>query len=619
MDRQRDALTDIASERQANPALRELIIDPAAVAVADKTEIDAWSRPDLDESKREVVRHALGTQDLLIVEGPPGTGKTTVIAEIVEQTLRRDPRARILLVSQTHIAIDNALQRLESAGIANLVRLGRPDDSRVDAATQHLLLNRQMAAWAQRIKHDAGQRIAALAAHHKLDERHLRTALLLEELASHLETIEALENRIERLSGTTSHGVMATTSAEADDPVDLQARLDDARDIRDTLLAEARTLLAGDLTLRGELTAADARSAVEALIGHAPAARALMDLLRLQGEWLQRIETDRDLMGVFLSTRSVVGGTAIGFLGHRAVRDATFDLCIFDEASKATATEALVPLTRARRWILVGDTRQLPPIDEELLRDEALMSGYQLTPELVKTTLFQYLVDRTQPPVRHLLREQYRMIQPIGDLISSCFYDDKLVSPRTDALPGYARLGKPIIWLDTGALGPRRREEGGSQDSPSVSNRTEAQIAINWLRKLDESVARGFITPRTDDPLEVLLIAPYSNQVKELRRKQAATRLEHLHVTALSVDAVQGRESDLAIFSVTRSNDRGRLGFLGPEYWRRINVALSRARYGLTIVGDAGFCRARQGALSDVLIYIDGHRTEAEVRDARDA
>ena len=61
-----------------------------------------------------------------------------MIAEIVEQMLRRDPRARILLVGQSNITIDNALQRLESAGIVNLVRLGHPDDSRVDAATQHL-------------------------------------------------------------------------------------------------------------------------------------------------------------------------------------------------------------------------------------------------------------------------------------------------------------------------------------------------------------------------------------------------------------------------------------------------------------------------------------------------
>ena len=75
----------------------------------------------------------------------------------------------------------------------------------------------------------------------------------------------------------------------------------------------------------------------------------------------------------------------------------------------------------------------------------------------------------------------------------------------------------------------------------------------------------------------------------------------HLSVTVMSVDAVQGRESDVAIFSVTRSNPRAELGFIGPDYWRRINVALSRARFGLTIVGDAGFIQGTTGALKKVL------------------
>ena len=76
----------------------------------------------------------------------------------------------------------------------------------------------------------------------------------------------------------------------------------------------------------------------------------------------------------------------------------------------------------------------------------------------------------------------------------------------------------------------------------------------------------------------------------------------HLSVTVMSVDAVQGRESDVAFFSVTRSNPRAELGFIGPDYWRRINVALSRARFGLTIVGDAGFIQGTTGALKKVLI-----------------
>ena len=174
-----------------------------------------------------------------------------------------------------------------------------------------------------------------------------------------------------------------------------------------------------------------------------PPGRELMHLLSLQGEWLQRIGTDQNLIAGFLRTRRVIGGTALGFLGHPAARDLEFDLCIFDEASKATATEALVPMARAKRWVLVGDTNQLPPIDEDLLRDEKIMADHQLIPELVKTTLFQYFANSTKAPVKHLLREQYRMTPAIGNMISSCFYDNKLISPNDHVLPATARLTNP--------------------------------------------------------------------------------------------------------------------------------------------------------------------------------
>ncbi|MGJ3558622.1 AAA domain-containing protein [Streptomyces sp. INA 01156] len=96
----------------------------------------------------------------------------------------------------------------------------------------------------------------------------------------------------------------------------------------------------------------------------------------------------------------------------------------------------------------------------------------------------------------------------------------------------------------------------------------------------------------------------------------AKKKLRHFTPEVLSVDAVQGRECDLAVFCVTRSNSDGRFGFLGQPYWRRINVALSRARFGLIIVGDAGFCRSKPGALRNVLDYMSSHPEDCEIRDA---
>ncbi|MEV5440663.1 AAA domain-containing protein [Streptomyces sp. NPDC052682] len=615
INRQRDALTAVATGQTSNPRLREIIDNPAAIPVRPPTEVATWVRADLDKSKQNVVAHALGTQDLLLVEGPPGTGKTTVIAEIVEQTLSRNPNARILIVSQTHIAIDNALKRLEDAGISGLVRLGRVDDPRVADSAQPLLLDKQVKKWTQGVRARAEKYLETVAADSGQHASHLKAALVLEELAAVAANQAHIEARLEDLANQPVPDRTTSARELGEEVVNTRARREQLLEQRAELFAEVQSMLAGELTLREDLSAADARHAVEALLGPTGPGRDLMKLLRLQGEWLQRIGTDQNLVAGFLRTRHVIGGTALGFLGHPAARDLDFDLCIFDEASKATATEALVPLARAKRWVLVGDTNQLPPVDEDLLRNEKIMSDHQLIPELVETTLFQYFANHTDAPVKHLLREQYRMTPAIGNMISTCFYRGQLISPNDHALPGYDTVNKPVLWLDTSAL-PGRRESERSAGETSISNRLEAQLALRRLEVIDQAIDKQVIKTPNGRPLDVLVIAPYGRQVEELTRRLASKKLKHITPEVLSVDAVQGRECDLAVFSVTRSNVHGRFGFLGQPYWRRINVALSRARYGLIIVGDAGFCRSKPGALREVLDYMSGHPEDCEIRDA---
>jgi superfamily I DNA and/or RNA helicase len=219
-----------------------------------------------------------------------------------------------------------------------------------------------------------------------------------------------------------------------------------------------------------------------------------------------------------------------------------------------------------------------------------------------------------------MLNQQYRMIRPIGDMISTCFYDEKLRSPNEEGLEGYSLgYGKPVLWLNTSAHGDDRREAAPHGKGKSFANRAEARIVIDRLKVLDGSIDKKVVQlPNGNEKLDVLVIAPYVAQVADLKQQLAPLRdrLRHLSITVMSVDAVQGRESDVAIFSVTRSNARAELGFIGPDYWRRINVALSRARFGLTIVGDAGFIRGTTGALKKVLTYIDSHPDDCELRTA---
>lgn len=616
LQRQRDAISAFRDGTAARPNLRYKIQDPSKVTVPvpQKVAPEAWSRT-LDTGKKQAIESALGMSDILLVEGPPGTGKTDLIAEIVYQSLRERPNSRILIVSQTHVAVDNALARLDDAGISGIVRLGHPDDPRVDKSVQHLLLNQRMAKWAEGISRKALRYLERVASEHGLDARHLNAALSLKQIAEVIRDREEVRAEIDRRvnsSGATSN--LATALEIVEDDSDLQERVDELAVRYEQLYEEVVTLLAGDLTLAPSLTETDARAAADVLLGPSASAQKLLDLVGLQAEWLKRTRTDRHLADAFLGTAQVIAGTCIGFVGHTSARELDIDLCILDEASKATATEALVPLSRSRRAILVGDTNQLPPQEEDLLRSADVMAEHGIDRDLVQETLFKWFSSRLPEHSKFLLRDQYRMIRPIGDMVSTCFYGGELSSPRSDGLPGYDKLGKPVLWLDTSRLGESRREFQG-HDGISYANREEVRIVFQRLQTLENAIKKGFVgTISDDEKLEVLLIAPYRRQVEDMQRRLSSTRFDYLQVDVLSVDAVQGRQCDIAIFSVTRSNPKLRLGFLGRDDWRRINVAMSRARFGLTIVGDAEFCRSAPGALQDIVRYMEAHSEDCEIQ-----
>lgn len=616
--RQREAVTAVMTSTTSRPELREILLDPQTNSKPEPTVIDDWGL-ELDASKREAVELALGAQDVLLVQGPPGTGKTSFIAETVAQYLRKYPDARILIASQTHVAVDNALERLDRNGVQGLVRLAGSNEAVVDPAVHHLLLNAQTKRWTKEVRSKAEASIEQQARTRGIPADHLRAALTLQELASVSQEIDAIEVQISRtLDSDSNHSELTTALQAGSLGSDLQERVDSLTDLKLELVKDAQHNLAGDLTIHADMGAVEARAAVDLLIGDSNDAISLLKYLEIQAEWLQRIASDDSLAAVYLETSKVVAGTCTGFLRHRAVRMLDFDLCIVDEASKATLTEALVPLSRAKQWILVGDTRQLPPTDEDLLRSKDIMNDHEITKSDVSQTLFQRMADLLPEHSKRMLREQYRMIRPIGDMISTCFYDGELKSPSTQSLKGYQELfGRSVIWLDTGTLGERRRESAPAGVSTSYANRAEAQLVLSRLLTLDGALNHGLIRPDSSDKmLEVLVIAPYRSQVDEIKRRLAPEVFKHMAVTVMSVDAVQGREADITFLSVTRSNAEGKLGFLGADYWRRINVALSRSRFGLTIIGDAKFILGTHGALRNVLDYIKKHPDDCEVRPA---
>lgn len=611
LERQRSAVTAIKNGSTPAPDLRNILVDPATNAMPNLAEVDHWTSQ-LDPLKQRAVQLALGAPEILVIQGPPGTGKTSFITETVTQALKRQPDARILIASQTHVAVDNAVERLHAAGVTALVRLAG-DELAVQPTVRELLLEKQIRRWSETVRVRAEAHASTLAAEHGVEPDHVRAALTLQQLAAAADELALVEQQAKELQAAwLRNSDLATTLSGQDDPSEqYQDRIDQLGDRRRELADDAQRYLAGALTIPASIAGEEARSAVEILIGDATGAKELLKRLELQAAWLERIGAESSLAPIFLSGTSVVAGTCTGFLRERAVANLEFDLCIVDEASKATLTEALVPMSRSKKWILVGDTHQLPPTDEDLLRNKDILEEHGLARAQVEETLFQRLVDLLPEHSKLMLDQQYRMIRPIGDLISTCFYDGRLRSPRTSGLAGYENVaGRTVTWIDTSSLGERRREQGET----SYANRAEVDLLLHQLGSIERAIEFGLIT--TDQKIKVLAIAPYKSQVEQLRRRLAPKVFKHLHVDVLSVDAVQGREADLVLLSVTRSNAQGRLGFLGADYWRRINVALSRARFGLTIIGDAGFIRGTNGALRTVLQYIEEHPDDCMVRAA---
>ena len=340
------------------------------------------------------------------------------------------------------------------------------------------------------------------------------------------------------------------------------------------------------------------------LLGDGPDERRCRQLLELQEEWMLRVGRSSDFHAAMLASAQVVAGTCIGMASVRGMGEVVYDLCVVDEASKATATEILVPMSRSRKWILVGDPEQLPPFFED---NSITQLGDFDEAEVRETVLDRFLKGLPSHSVT-ALTNQHRMVKPIGDLISHSFYKGKLNSPKTKAdvtFPG--AFPKPVTWISTSDL----PDAGEARKGRSFYNDAECRVIREALAQID------FVARRRKTVYDVALIAGYVAQVKALQDyiRERLHEWSGLKIACSSVDAFQGSEAEVCIYSITRSNKDARLGFLREK--PRLNVALSRGRSALIIVGDHRFCGSivGQNPFRKVLDFIEANPEHCERRD----
>ena len=272
-----------------------------------------------------------------------------------------------------------------------------------------------------------------------------------------------------------------------------------------------------------------------------------------------------------LENAQVVLATLTG-IESRALQDRGFDLAVVDEATQAVEPAAYLALLRADRAVLAGDHLQLPPT---VLAQDA---------QELSLSLFERLAALHPAAVVTLL-EQHRMNDVIMRYPSDALYGGKLRAHASVA--HHALDDAPLVFIDTAGRG---FEEETPQDSESKRNSGEAELAAAQARSLLPAVG----------PQQIAVISPYDAQVQKIRALLA-------DVPAVEVDTVdgfQGREKDAVVVSLVRSNESGDLGFCADI--RRMNVAMTRARKKLIVIGDsatlsrhpfyAGFARYAEGA-----------------------
>jgi len=271
---------------------------------------------------------------------------------------------------------------------------------------------------------------------------------------------------------------------------------------------------------------------------------------------------------LFANSR-VIACTLIG-TAARVLERKHFSTLFIDEAAQAFEAACWAAIVKADRVVLAGDHCQLPPT---IKCREAEKQG-------LSRTLMEK-VAKAKPTCVELLTVQYRMHRDIMQFSSEWFYKGRLTAAPEIASRGVLELDSPLVWIDTAKLG---FEEQLNPLSQSRLNSSEALLLVKTLRDYVRTLG---MQRMINDRIDFGIISPYKSQVQLLRKLiRQSNFLKPLlpQITVNTVDGFQGQERDVVMISMVRGNDDGRIGFLNDL--RRMNVAITRARMKLIVLGD---------------------------------
>jgi len=432
----------------------------------------------LNGSQRKALDKITHAQDIAIIHGPPGTGKTTTLVQAIKATV--DIEKQVLVCAPSNAAIDLLVEKLSELGL-QVLRIGHP--ARVTEQTLSKTLDSRIA------------------------------------MHEHYRELRTLRKKMEQLRDAAFKYKRNFGYAE--------------REQRKKLKQEAKAM------------------------------KADADMLEFY------------IINDLLQNSDVIACTLVGS-ANTILRGRRYKTVFIDEAAQALEPACWIPILRSERIVFAGDHCQLPPTIKSI---EAAREG-------LAQTLFEKCIQH-QPQTVSMLQVQYRMNEDIMRFPSRFFYHDELLADETVRNHSLTKLDEenkiisiPVIdFVDTAGCG--FTEE---QDSETLSrfNEEEAQLLIHHVEKLVREIGMDGWS------YSIGIITPYSAQVERLA-KLAESSEEISAITSWvsinTVDAFQGQERDIIAISFVRSNEKSEVGFLSDI--RRTNVAMTRARKKLIMVGDS--------------------------------
>jgi len=559
----------------------------------------------LNPVQKDALETALKCSPLAMIQGPPGTGKTSVISAAVHYIATNYPTAKILVVSQSHEAIDHATEQIvkrfrKQGDEPSLVRVGRREavsDNLISFHSESL-----QGEYRERFRLSLTQRILPLGRRLGLSETFAEAfAVLRVRLVPLLQQLGPGGNG----AGTDVDPTLRRHLKNA------CRQLDSDFDFEDSPIASVCGLMEQRLIERhGE--------------SDHQAIHALRKVIDLALEWVQILAAPGKLDRFYVGSCQIVTGTCVGVgRWHLGLERETFDCVIIDEAARCGPGDLAVACQVAQQVILVGDHKQLPPFLERNVVNRVAMD-LSCPPRQVERSDFQRLFEAPYAGLAgRTLKTQYRMREPIGKLVSECFYPEtEGIEPgRTTSAECYSRLpssvSRHVTWVDSGDGGEERVRT-------SFVNRSEIDRIIEILEKidLDEQLVDGMVDDAAAEglPAAIGIIAAYKAQAEAIEERiWESTLSSKLRQTCKigTVDSYQGKENPIVIFSAVRCNPHDEIGF--TRSWERVNVSLSRARERLVIVGswsfweNAGDC----APLGRVVNYLSGRLAASDEGYAR--